>query len=101
MPGRLRDTTVPLGGRPKGESPIFIPKGSEVAWNTYSMYRRKGLFGENADEFIPERWQDLKPTWEYLLFNGGPRTCLEREFSFLRLMCLYYFSPLPSYGLIW
>lgn len=77
----LKDTTIPVGGGPDGKSPIFIPKDCEVMWNTWSMHRRKDLFGEDADEFIPERWEEIKPTWEYLPFNGGPRICLGREFS--------------------
>jgi hypothetical protein len=43
------------------------------------MHRRKDLFGADADEFRPERWQYLRPGWNYLPFNGGPRTCLGRE----------------------
>jgi cytochrome P450 len=97
----LRDTTIPLGGGSNGKSPIFIPKGSEVAWNTWSMHRRKDLFGEDADEFIPERWQDLRPTWEYLPFNGGPRICLGRESSISSSSHLLILLPLlPSFGFI-
>ena len=77
-----RDTTIPLGGGADGKSPVFVPEGSEVAWNTWSMHRRKDLYGEDADEFIPERWEHLRPTWEYLPFNGGPRICLGRECNF-------------------
>ena len=43
------------------------------------MHRRKDYYGEDADEFKPERWEKLRPGWEYLPFNGGPRICLGRE----------------------
>jgi cytochrome P450 len=39
------------------------------------MHRRKDLFGEDAEDFRPERWEKLLPGWEYLPFNGGPRAC--------------------------
>ena len=82
MPGNSReavaDTVLPLGGGPDGKSPMFIPKGRVVAWSVYSMHRRKDYYGEDAEEFKPERWETLRPGWEYLPFNGGPRICIGR-----------------------
>jgi cytochrome P450 len=75
------DTTIPRGGGKDAKSPVFIPKGSEVAWNTWSMHRRKDYFGDDAEDFVPERWEGLRPGWEYLPFNGGPRRCLGGESS--------------------
>jgi len=68
------DTTLPLGGGPDGAAPIFVKKGGLVAWSVYAMHRRKDYFGEDAEEFRPERWLDdsttgkkgLRPGWEYL-----------------------------------
>ena len=89
-----KDTTLPTGGGPDGKSPIFVPKGSEVAWNTWTMHRRKDLYGDDAEEFIPERWEHLRPTWEYLPFNGGPRICLGRKsLGFFRAQ---YFAAINS-----
>lgn len=78
------DTTLPLGGGPDGSAPLFIKKGEIVAWSVYAMHRRQDYYGEDAEEFKPERWLDdpttgvkgLRPGWEYLPFNGGPRICL-------------------------
>lgn len=75
----LKDTVVPLGGGPDGKSPVFIPKGWTLAWSVWTMHRRKDLFGEDAEEFKPERWETLRPGWEYLPFNGGPRICIGRQ----------------------
>ena len=81
----LRDTIVPVGGGEDGLSPFFVPKGMLVGWDVYTMHRRKDLFGEDAEIFRPERWLDvngrkgLRPGWEYLPFNGGPRICLGRK----------------------
>ena len=45
------------------------------------MHRRRDYFGEDVEVFRPERWETLRPGWEYLPFNGGPRICLGREFT--------------------
>lgn len=83
------DTTLPVGGGPNGTAPIFIKKGTLVVWSVYAMHRRKDFYGEDAEEFRPERWLDdpvtgrkgLRPGWEYLPFNGGPRICLGQQFA--------------------
>lgn len=69
------DTVLPVGGGPDGKSPLFVAKHNVVTYSTYVMHRRKDLFGEDAEEFRPERWEKLLPGWEYLPFNGGPRMC--------------------------
>jgi cytochrome P450 len=45
------------------------------------MHRRKDLWGEDADEFNPARWEGRKTGWEFLPFNGGPRVCLGQQFA--------------------
>lgn len=55
------DTTLPLGGGKDGKSPILVPKGQVVGYQVYVMQRRHDLYGEDADEFKPERWNDLRP----------------------------------------
>lgn len=69
----LRDTTLPVGGGPDGKSPIFVKKGQPVNYHPYVMQRRKDIYGPDADEFKPERWKTLRPGWEYIPFNAGPR----------------------------
>lgn len=78
----IRDTTLPRGGGPNGTSPIYIRAGTEVLYNVRTMHRRVDLWGEDAHEFKPERWQAMRrPGWEYLPFNGGPRICLGQQFA--------------------
>ena len=87
----LKDTVLPVGGGPDGKAPIFVRKGEAVSYCVYAMQRRKDLYGEDADEFRPDRWdpdqkdgRDLRHiNWGYLPFNGGPRVCLGRE------LCLF------------
>lgn len=73
-------TTLPRGGGPDGSSPIFIKPEQSVDYSVHVMHRLKELWGEDAEEFRPERWVGRRPGWEYLPFNGGPRICIGREF---------------------
>ncbi|KAL9599199.1 MAG: hypothetical protein Q9219_003980 [cf. Caloplaca sp. 3 TL-2023] len=81
----IQDTMLPVGGGVDGKSPVFIPKGAIVNYGVHAMHHRKDLFGEDADQFRPQRWLDeegkkgLRVGWEYLPFNGGPRICIGRE----------------------
>lgn len=79
----VRDTTLPTGGGPDGTLPVFVPKGTEVNFSTHVLHRRKDLWGEDADEFVPERWEKKRPgtTWQYIPFNGGPRICIGQQFA--------------------
>lgn len=53
------------------------------------MHRRKDLYGEDAEDFRPERWEENLPmhrdeinaAWGYLPFNRGPRVCLGQDFG--------------------
>src|SRR6202012_3006690 len=67
------DTTLPRGGGPDGLSPVFVPRGTEVNDSVYATHRDKVLWGDDANDFRPERWDGRKPGFEYLPFNGGPR----------------------------
>ncbi|EUC49786.1 hypothetical protein COCMIDRAFT_32802 [Bipolaris oryzae ATCC 44560] len=61
----VRDTVLPTGGGQDGNMPIFVPKGTEVNFSTHVLHRRKDLWGDDADEFVPERWEKKRPgmTW--------------------------------------
>jgi cytochrome P450 len=77
----VRNTTLPRGGGADGTSPIYIRAGEEVTYNVHIMQRRKDIWGDDAEEFRPERWTGRKPGWEFLPFNGGPRICLGQQFA--------------------
>lgn len=78
----VKDTTLPRGGGPDGQQPIFIPKGCQVYYSVYVTQRLEEYYGKDALEFKPERWADLKNLgWAYLPFNGGPRICLGQQFA--------------------
>ena len=75
----VRDTTLPRGGGPDGSQPIFIPKGRQILIATYAMQHRVDIWGEDVEEFKPERWEDRKVGWEFIPFGAGPRSCLGRK----------------------
>ena len=77
----VRNTFLPRGGGPDGKSPVFVAKGQQVVYTPYAMHRLHPTFntaddataGDNGDacEVKPERWDAIRPTWEFLPFNGG------------------------------
>ncbi|KAK8078301.1 cytochrome P450 52A12 [Apiospora saccharicola] len=61
--------------------PVFVPKGTVVGWSCYVLHRNRAYYGDDADEFRPERWETLRPSWEYLPFNGGPRIFVGQQYA--------------------
>ena len=59
----VKDTILPRGGGLDGQSPLFIPALTTVQYMVYTMHRRQDLYGVDADEFRPERWETLRPGW--------------------------------------
>jgi cytochrome P450 monooxygenase len=71
----LKDVVFPRGGGGDGTAPLFVEKGDIVEMNFRCTLRDRKFWGEDADEFRPERWEHLRPQWEYTPFGGGPRVC--------------------------
>lgn len=78
-----KDTTLPRGGGKDGKSKVFVKKGTVVEYSVFALHRRKELWGEDADEFKPERWEGRKGGWDYL------PVCSLCRFSH------YFLPPLP------
>ena len=74
-----------------------MAKGTMVHFSIFALHRRRDPWGEDAEEFRPERWLDEKQLWvctnsqriraasSYILqkfvpFLKRPRNCLGREF---------------------
>lgn len=97
-----KNTTLPRGGGADGQSPMYIPKGSTIAYSVYFTHRNPEIYGKDAEEFRPERWATLKNLgWAYLPFNGGPRICLGQQFalteaSYVVIRLLQMFPHLES-----
>ncbi|KAF2724194.1 cytochrome P450 [Polychaeton citri CBS 116435] len=78
-----RDTTLPAGGGPDGTTPIYIRKGTSIYVDIHVMHRRKDIWGDDVEEWKPERFEGRKSGWEYLPFGGGPRICLGQQFALI------------------
>jgi cytochrome P450 len=73
-----QSTTLPDG--------TYLPKNAILVWCTWAINRSSLIWGEDADQFIPERWLEhgnliSKTAFEYPVFNGGPRTCLGKRMA--------------------
>ncbi|TGO52108.1 hypothetical protein BOTNAR_0334g00030 [Botryotinia narcissicola] len=77
----IRDTVLPRGGGPDERSTTMVKKGTLVQYSSYGLHRRKDIYGEDADEFKPERWEKFRAGWEYIAFSGGPRICIGQQFA--------------------
>lgn len=75
-----KTTILPSGGGPDRNSPVLIRKGTGVGWSTYHMHRMTSLYGDDAREFVPERWEngelEKRVGLGYMPFHAGPRLCL-------------------------
>ena len=88
----LRDCVLPSGGGPNGKQPIFVPRGTVVNVNLGAMQRDKDIWGDDANEFRPERWEDMKTGWHYIPFSGGPRVCPGQQLTLAE--CAYVLASL-------
>lgn len=73
------DTMLPRGGGPDGMAPVFVSEGTQVLIPKYAMQHRADIWGEDVEEFRPERWEGRKAGFEFVPFGGGVRKCLGRE----------------------
>ncbi|KAI3458240.1 hypothetical protein Pfo_014903 [Paulownia fortunei] len=68
-----------------------VKKGNMVTYVPYAMGRMKSLWGEDAEEFRPERWLDENGTFQqessfkFTAFQAGPRICLGKEFAYRQM----------------
>ena len=83
----VKTTTLPRGGGPDGDAPILVRKGELVVFSQYVNARRKNIYGPDADDFVPERWESepYKFGWAYFPVNGGPRACLRQDFALMEI----------------
>ncbi|CAF9906100.1 hypothetical protein IMSHALPRED_004078 [Imshaugia aleurites] len=71
----LRDTVLPEGGGVNERSPVFVAAGSLVVFHYFALHQRKDLWGPDADEFRPERWQNEKASWVMLTHLSTSMIC--------------------------
>jgi cytochrome P450 len=97
----LASVVLPFGGGPEGKDPLYIRKGDVVEVNYRALQHLNQTWDADAEVFRPERWQDIRPTWEYTPFGGGPRTCpgqrlVYTETSYIMVRLLREFKKLEN-----
>ncbi|XP_042481562.1 cytochrome P450 704C1-like [Macadamia integrifolia] len=82
--GRCADTddVLPDGFR--------VKKGDGVFYLAYVMGRMTYIWGEDAEDFRPERWLDngvFRPEspFKFVAFHAGPRICLGKDFAYRQM----------------
>ncbi|XP_071912575.1 alkane hydroxylase MAH1-like [Coffea arabica] len=77
--------------------PDILPSGlhvtpkMKVMFPLYAMGRMESIWGKDCKEFKPERWISERgrvkhePSYKFLAFNAGPRTCLGKEVAFTQM----------------
>ncbi|KAK4096419.1 cytochrome P450 [Parathielavia hyrcaniae] len=67
------------GLRYKGR--YYFPPGTVLSVPTYSIHHSREIWGPDADEFRPERWERLTPRQKnaFIPFSYGPRACVGRN----------------------
>ncbi|KAL2130571.1 hypothetical protein VTI74DRAFT_6216 [Chaetomium olivicolor] len=68
----------------------FFPGGTSVACNGWVLHRDKEVFGQDADNFRPERWLEdedkAKRMERYMFqFGGGSHLCIGRNLALLEI----------------
>ncbi|KAI0876529.1 cytochrome P450 [Hypoxylon argillaceum] len=87
--GLSMERVVPQGGATI--SGRFFPEGTIVGVNSWVVHRNTQIFGEDADEFNPERWlvnngdKLAAMNRQWIPFGMGSRTCIGRHISTLEI----------------
>ncbi|KAM0720212.1 hypothetical protein Q7P37_004348 [Cladosporium fusiforme] len=87
--GLLLERVVPRGGAEVGGT--WLAGGTVVGINPWVAARDKEAYGEDADDFRPERWLEADGEGlrvmerNFLAFGGGTRTCLGKNISLLEM----------------
>jgi cytochrome P450 len=97
-----------------------IPKGTHIVLSAAAWHKLKSVYGEDAEEFKPERWMDpssfseeeqksikfVTPdmTWAYIPFLTRPRNCIGSKFATIGVKILLYYllmnleyAPVPGF----
>lgn len=78
----FNDVTLPTGGGKSGKEPLAVQKGTTIIYSLMGMQRRKDIYGEDAEVFRPERWEESNINrWHFIPYNHGPRICMGRNFG--------------------
>jgi len=64
-------------------SKVKVAPGQIVLFNTYALHRLPEYWGEDANKFVPERWEKpLKHHFQFIPFQEGPRICMGMNMAY-------------------
>jgi cytochrome P450 len=87
--GQLIPRDVPKGGLVVCGQ--YLPEGTVVGCNAWTIQRDRGIFGSNADDFVPERWLESDDERTRAMenaiftFGAGSRVCLGKNIALLEI----------------
>ncbi|CAB3404871.1 unnamed protein product [Caenorhabditis bovis] len=65
---------------------IPIERGTEILVDTWTIHHDPNIWGADADEFKPERWEngdETFPRGAYIPFGYGPRQCIGMRLAYM------------------
>lgn len=80
---------APVGGVQLGD--VFVPGGTNIGCNAWTLHLDKDLWGQDADEWRPERWLEASEAKKaemknsMFAFGAGSRTCIGKNVSYLEM----------------
>ncbi|KAF8586633.1 cytochrome P450 monooxygenase pc-bph [Ramaria rubella] len=66
----------------------FFEEGTVLSVPSYTIHRDAGVWGEDVDEYRPERWFEIEPALIHKTFNPfsfGPRACVGKNLAVMEL----------------
>ncbi|POR36608.1 Putative cytochrome P450 [Tolypocladium paradoxum] len=85
-----RMVTRPIVVETRSNDTVILPPGAHLFASVHLLHHDKQVWGDNADEFLPERWIGLRASTaesrcEFLPFLAGPRGCPSASFVTLQM----------------
>jgi len=70
-----------------------FPPGTVLSVPSYTLHHSKEIWGPDADEFVPERWDEktrltARQKEAFIPFSYGPRACVGRNVAEMELKCM-------------
>ena len=109
-----KDIRLPRFGDPSNDAKLRVAKGTKVMVPFFILNRQPGVWGNDADDFRPDRWIDINgpqpsdglmhPKLGFIPFAYGSRTCIGYNLSLVegklllqRLLQKYTVLPVPNF----
>ncbi|KAL6004728.1 hypothetical protein ACLOJK_005283 [Asimina triloba] len=87
--------SVPVTGKCADKDDVLpdgyvVKKGDGIYYVAYAMGRMPYIWGDDAEEFRPERWQQNgvfqpKSQFKFIAFHAGPRICLGKDLAYRQM----------------